>query len=230
VRQAYLNGTVGSAKRRRITGCATQGECTVRDVESNNLIRPGLSALEINDAIYALAAQKYGISRFTGINAMCVLDAMPWRLPTRILPTLPSAGQHCFSRPWACIPRMGNGLWQNLRSRQRSAQAQAPSRHRKGFCQGQELLSQEFKNWLLETGWEYGGPIAGHLIGVFPHEKISGGQDHALRPSRKSHPSADIGRQRPQAALDPGNPFCRSSSPDWGLLRRIADTRMISHS
>ncbi len=23
-------------------------------------------------------------------------------------------------------------------------------------------------------GWEYGGPIAGHLIGVFPHEKIPG--------------------------------------------------------
>ncbi len=25
-----------------------------------------------------------------------------------------------------------------------------------------------------EAGWEYGGPIAGHLIGVFPHEKIEG--------------------------------------------------------
>jgi len=25
-----------------------------------------------------------------------------------------------------------------------------------------------------ERGREYGGPIAGHLIGVFPHEKISG--------------------------------------------------------
>src|SRR5215469_7656388 len=24
-----------------------------------------------------------------------------------------------------------------------------------------------------EAGWEYGGPIAGHLIGVFPHEKIA---------------------------------------------------------
>jgi hypothetical protein len=22
-------------------------------------------------------------------------------------------------------------------------------------------------------GWEYGGPIAGHLIGQFPHEKIA---------------------------------------------------------
>jgi Xaa-Pro dipeptidase len=25
-----------------------------------------------------------------------------------------------------------------------------------------------------QFGWEYGGPIAGHLIGVFPYEKIAG--------------------------------------------------------
>jgi hypothetical protein len=25
-----------------------------------------------------------------------------------------------------------------------------------------------------DFGWEYGGPIAGHLIGQFPHEKIAG--------------------------------------------------------
>jgi Xaa-Pro aminopeptidase len=25
-----------------------------------------------------------------------------------------------------------------------------------------------------QAGWEYGGPIAGHLIGVFPHERIEG--------------------------------------------------------
>ncbi|HEX4020613.1 MAG TPA: hypothetical protein VHX63_05685, partial [Acidobacteriaceae bacterium] len=34
------------------------------DVESNKLIRPGLSEMEINEAIYALAEQKYGISRY----------------------------------------------------------------------------------------------------------------------------------------------------------------------
>ena len=30
------------------------------------------------------------------------------------------------------------------------------------------------KHLAEQTGWEYGGPIAGHLIGVFPHEKIPG--------------------------------------------------------
>jgi hypothetical protein len=25
-----------------------------------------------------------------------------------------------------------------------------------------------------QSGWEYGGPIAGHLIGQFPHERIAG--------------------------------------------------------
>jgi Xaa-Pro dipeptidase len=26
----------------------------------------------------------------------------------------------------------------------------------------------------VKYGWEYGGPIAGHLIGHFPHERIPG--------------------------------------------------------
>jgi hypothetical protein len=34
------------------------------------------------------------------------------------------------------------------------------------YAQAQQLAEQR--------GWEYGGPIAGHLIGVFPHEKIAG--------------------------------------------------------
>ena len=35
-----------------------------------------------------------------------------------------------------------------------------------------------------QAGWEYGGPIAGHLIGVFPHEKIAGVYVHPQNPDR----------------------------------------------
>ena len=36
-----------------------------------------------------------------------------------------------------------------------------------------ELFS--YAHWLAEKlGWEFGGPIAGHLIGQFPHERIAG--------------------------------------------------------
>jgi Xaa-Pro dipeptidase len=34
-------------------------------------------------------------------------------------------------------------------------------------------LYQHANDLARQAGWEYGGPIAGHLIGVFPHEKIA---------------------------------------------------------
>lgn len=38
---------------------------------------------------------------------------------------------------------------------------------------GEQLFSH-VKGLAQEAGWEYGGPIAGHLVGQFPHEKIAG--------------------------------------------------------
>jgi Xaa-Pro aminopeptidase len=38
---------------------------------------------------------------------------------------------------------------------------------------GEQLFSH-VKGLAEEAGWEYGGPIAGHLVGQFPHEKIAG--------------------------------------------------------
>ena len=35
-------------------------------------------------------------------------------------------------------------------------------------------LFAHVQNLALRFGWEFGGPIAGHLIGQFPHEKIAG--------------------------------------------------------
>jgi Xaa-Pro dipeptidase len=50
-----------------------------------------------------------------------------------------------------------------------------------------------------QAGWEYGGPIAGHLIGIFPHEKIPGDKVtlyvHPRNPNRMRLPDA-FGRKR----------------------------------
>lgn len=79
-----------------------------------------------------------------------------------------------------------------------------------------------------QAGWEYGSPIAGHLIGIFPHEKIAGGQDHSLCPPQESQPDADAGRFRPKAALDIGDSLCGSGPRDRWFLRRIIDDRVNS--
>ena len=44
------------------------------------------------------------------------------------------------------------------------------------FNEHPELTSAEFFHYAVDLakqyGWEFGGPIAGHLIGHFPHERI----------------------------------------------------------
>jgi Xaa-Pro dipeptidase len=55
----------------------------------------------------------------------------------------------------------------------------------KAFIQGKEYFKERLditarelyryaQKMARDFGWEYGGPIAGHLIGQFPHERIAG--------------------------------------------------------
>ncbi len=37
-----------------------------------------------------------------------------------------------------------------------------------------EQLFAHMRELAAEAGWEFGGQIAGHLVGQFPHEKIAG--------------------------------------------------------
>ena len=57
----------------------------------------------------------------------------------------------------------------------------------------------------LRYGWEYGGPIAGHLVGRFPHERIAGDKVslyvHPDNPTRMRNPDAE-GRERQAAHGD----------------------------
>jgi Xaa-Pro dipeptidase len=59
------------------------------------------------------------------------------------------------------------------------------------YCYAHELAAK--------YGWEYGGPIAGHLIGHFPHERIPGDKIslyvHPDNPTRMRGVDAD-GQER----------------------------------
>jgi hypothetical protein len=44
--------------------------------------------------------------------------------------------------------------------------------HQRTDITGSELFSY-VQSLAVQFGWEFGGPIAGHLIGQFPHQKIA---------------------------------------------------------
>lgn len=180
------------------------------EVESNNLIRPGLSELDINEAVYALAEQAYGIERYwhkrivrSGPNTLAPYDENPPNLVVAEddivfldLGPVFEEWETDFGRTFV----VGDDpLKHKLRRDIESAFAKGKSY----FREHPEITCAELYEYghqlARDAGWEYGGPIAGHLIGVFPHEKIANDKItlyvHPENPNRMQTLDAD-GRKR----------------------------------
>ncbi len=155
------------------------------EVETQNLIRPGSKESEINEAIYKLAAQMYRISRYwhkrivrAGRNTLAPYDENPPDLTVAEddiafvdLGPVFEEWEADFGRTFV----VGNDP---LKQKLRRDIEEAFARGKRYFHEHPEITAAELyahaQQLAEQAGWEYGGPIAGHLIGVFPHEKIAG--------------------------------------------------------
>jgi Xaa-Pro dipeptidase len=154
-------------------------------IKTKNLIRPGRRESEINEGVYALAENMFGIRRYwhkrivrAGPNTLAPYDENP--------PDLTVAGDDIvfldlgpvFEEWEADYGRtyvVGDDPLKQKLCREIEA---AFTKGKQYFQDHPEITAAElyaYAQQLAEqAGWEYGGPIAGHLIGVFPHEKIAG--------------------------------------------------------
>jgi Xaa-Pro dipeptidase len=155
------------------------------EVETRNLIRPGAKESEINESIYALAGRMYGIARYwhkrivrAGRNTLAPYDENPPDLTVAEddivfldLGPVFEEWEADFGRTYV----VGNDpvkqkLCRNIE--------EAFALGKQYFHEHPEITGAELYAYAQrladQAGWEYGGPIAGHLIGVFPHEKIAG--------------------------------------------------------
>jgi Xaa-Pro dipeptidase len=180
------------------------------EVEAKGLIRPGLAESEINESIYTLAGQMYGISRYwhkrivrAGRNTLAPYDENPPDLTVAEddvifldLGPVFEEWEADFGRTYV----VGNDPVKYKLCRDIEEAFAHGKRH---FHEHPDITGAElygFAQQLAEqAGWEYGGPIAGHLIGVFPHEKIAGDKIslyvHPGNHSRMRTPDAS-GRER----------------------------------
>jgi Xaa-Pro dipeptidase len=180
------------------------------EVEAKNLIRPGVKESEINESIYALAGSMYGISRYwhkrivrAGRNTLAPYDENPPDLTVAEddivfldLGPVFEEWEADFGRTYV----VGNDPLKKKLCRDIEEGFAKGKRH---FQEHPDITAAElysFAQHLAEqAGWEYGGPIAGHLIGVFPHEKIAGDKIslyvHPMNHGRMRVPDAS-GRER----------------------------------
>jgi Xaa-Pro dipeptidase len=198
------------ARESDLLDAQTKAQALFLEVEAQHLLRPGASESQINEEVYALAARMYGITRYwhkrivrAGRNTLAPYDENPPDLTLAEddivfldLGPVFEDWEADFGRTYV----VGNNPVKHKLCRDIG---EAFANGKRYFHEHPEITGAELyayaQKLAKQAGWEYGGPIAGHLIGVFPHEKIAGDKVtlyvHPENPNRMRLPD-DSGRKR----------------------------------
>jgi|HubBroStandDraft_5_1064220.scaffolds.fasta_scaffold00246_16 Xaa-Pro dipeptidase len=155
------------------------------EVKEQNLIRPGQSETAINESIYTLAQKIYGITRYwhkrivrAGRNTLQPYDENPPDLKVADDDVVFLDLGPVFEDWEADFGRTYVVGSDPLKLKLCRDIEEAFANGKKYFHQQPDITGAELYRYAQglaeQSGWEYGGPIAGHLIGQFPHERIAG--------------------------------------------------------
>lgn len=155
------------------------------EIEARGLIRAGAAESEVNDEIYALAKEMYAITTYwhkrivrAGPNTLLPYAENPPDLTIRADDILFLDLGPVFEDWEADFGRTFVLGSDPVKLKLQKDVAAAFAEGKKYFHEHPGILAcelYEHAQWLAkQRGWEFGGPIAGHLIGHFPHEKIAG--------------------------------------------------------
>lgn len=168
-------------------------------VESQELIRPGLTERDISDKIYDLAFELFGICKYwhkrivrAGENTLLPYRHNPENLTVQEDDIVFLDFGPVFDEWEADYGRTyvvgSDPLKHKLKNDLEPIfkQAQQFYSQYNGQITGSQLY-QHVCQLSTEHGWVYGGPYAGHLVGQFPHEKVLGDDvPHYIHPENHS--------------------------------------------
>jgi Xaa-Pro dipeptidase len=162
----------------------TKAEALFNEVETRGLIRPGLTETALNAEIYALAKEMYGITTYW--HKRIVRAGKNTLLPYADNPPDLTIGEDdilfldlgpVFETWEADFGRTFVLGEDPLKRKMQRDIAQAFAEGKQYFHAHPEITSSELFHYVCSLAekhaWEFGGPIAGHLIGQFPHERIA---------------------------------------------------------
>jgi Xaa-Pro dipeptidase len=170
-------------RAKQLLEAQTKAEALFHEIEARHLIRAGITESGLNEDIYALAAEMYGITTYwhkrivrAGANTLLPYAENPPDLTIKAddilfvdLGPVFEQWEADFGRTYA----LGSDPAKHKLSRDVGLAFAAGKKYFKEQpnITGAELYSYA-QTLAVQFGWEFGGPIAGHLIGQFPHEKI----------------------------------------------------------
>ncbi len=153
-------------------------------VEARGLIRPGITENGLNAEIYRLAQEMYGITTYwhkrivrAGKNTLLPYSENPPNLLLGEDDILFLDLGPVFEKWEADFGRTFVLGSDPLKLKMRDDVGLAFADGKRYFEAHPGITSRELfayaKSLAEKYGWEFGGPIAGHLIGQFPHERIA---------------------------------------------------------
>ena len=161
-----------------------KAEHLFREVEARGLIHAGIRESTLNQQIYELAKEMYGISTYwhkrivrAGKNTLAPYDENPPDLTIGEDDILFLDLGPVFE-DWEADFGRTFVLGSNpLKLKMRDDVAAAFAEGKRYFNQTPDITARQFfahaVSLAQQYGWEFGGRIAGHLIGHFPHERIA---------------------------------------------------------
>jgi Xaa-Pro aminopeptidase len=176
---------VGQSRTDALLRAQDQAVDLFNDVEARGLIRPGISESELSKEIRDLARTSYGVNRHwhkrivrSGPNTLRPYDENP---PDRVIDEddivfldfgpIFAEWEADFGRTFV----LGADP-DKIRLRDDLAVAFAAGKDY--FEANPEVTGAELfafvQDYAVRLGWSYGGSIAGHLVGNFPHQRVPG--------------------------------------------------------
>jgi Xaa-Pro aminopeptidase len=180
--------SVDAPEERRVTELrSAQGkaERLFREIEARGLIRAGIRESQLNEEIYELAKEMYGITTYwhkrivrAGKNTLAPYAENPPDLTIGEDDILFLDLGPVFE-DWEADFGRTFVIGSNPRKlKLRDDVGTAFAEGKRYFHQTSDITSSQLFAYAVSLahkfGWEFGGAIAGHLIGQFPHEKIAG--------------------------------------------------------
>jgi Xaa-Pro dipeptidase len=176
--------TSEEARAKQLQEAQTKAEKLFHEVEARGLIRPGITESELNSDIYALAKKMYGITTYwhkrivrAGKNTLLPYDENPPDLTLQSDDILFLDLGPVFEQWEADFGRTFVLGSDPLKHKLRQDVEQAFADGKQYFNENQDITSDQLFHYThslaQKFGWEFGGRIAGHLVGQFPHERIA---------------------------------------------------------
>ena len=179
---------VDAFEEQRVTELGTaqsKAERLFREIEERGLIRSGISESRLNADIYELAKEMYGITTYwhkriirAGRNTLAPYAENPPDLTI-------GEDDILFLDLWPIFEDWEADFGRTFvigsdprKLKLRDDVGAAFAEGKRYFHETPDITADQLFAYAVSLagkfGWEFGGPIAGHLIGQFPHEKIAG--------------------------------------------------------